>query len=53
MLIAESESITAYDSKENLFFEVIPKPEILVLKQVPAITAEALESLTAQEIEKL
>ena len=33
--------------------EVIPKPEILVLKQVPAITAETLESLTAQEIEKL
>ena len=53
VLLVESESIVAYDSKENLFFEVIPKPSALVLKQVPAITAETLESLTAQEIEKL
>ena len=53
VLLVESESITAYDSKENLFFEVIPKPSALVLKQVPAITAETLESLTAREIEKL
>lgn len=53
VLLVESESIVAYDSKENLFFEVIPKPSALVLKQVPAITAEALENLTAQEIEKI
>lgn len=53
VLITESASITAYDSKENLFFDVVPKPSVLVLKQIPTITADALERLTAQEIETL
>ena len=53
VILAEGESVTAYDSATNSFYEVIPKPAVLALKRIPAITAEALEKLSAQEIEKL
>ena len=53
LILSESESITAYDSRENCFYDVIPKENVLCVKQIPAITAQALEQLTAQEIEKL
>ena len=53
LIIAESGSITAYDSEKNAFYETVPKQSVLILKQIPSITAEALERLTAQEIEKL
>ena len=53
VIFAEGESITAYDSATNCFYETIPKPETLVVKRIPSITAEALEQLSAQEIEKL
>lgn len=52
-ILTESDGITAYDSETNCFYKSIPKPDVLVLKHIPAITAEALERLTAQEIEKL
>ena len=52
VIFTESGSVTSYDSKENCFFETIPKQSVLVMKHIPAITAEALEELTAQEIEK-
>ena len=53
VILAEGESVTAYDSATNSFYEVIPKPAVLALKRIPAITAQALEKLSAQEIEKL
>ncbi|MBQ6380932.1 MAG: hypothetical protein IJJ41_04960 [Clostridia bacterium] len=53
VILAETDSVTAYDNQTNSFYELIPKPSVLVLKQIPAITAEALERLTAEEIDKL
>lgn len=53
LIIAETSSITAYDSETNAFYQSIPKQNVLILKQIPAVTAEALERLTAQEIDKL
>lgn len=53
VILSESESITAYDSTSNCFYETIPKQSALIVKQIPSITAETLESLTAQDIEKL
>lgn len=53
VILAEGDSITAYDSATNSFYEVIPKPDVLVLKHIPAITAEALDKLTPQEIDAL
>ncbi|MBR2590876.1 MAG: hypothetical protein IKE65_08125 [Clostridia bacterium] len=53
VIITESDSITAYDSGTNSFYKMIPKPSALVVKHIPAITAEALEKLTAQEIDAL
>lgn len=53
VIIAESGSITAYDSASNCFYETIPKQNALTVKQIPAVTAQALEQLTAQEIDKL
>lgn len=53
LIIAESGSITAYDSQTNSFYDVIPKQSVLLVKQIPSITAEALERLTPQEIDKL
>ena len=52
VIFAEGESITAYDSATNSFYEMIPKPSALLVKHIPAITAEALEQLTAEEIDK-
>ena len=52
LVFAESDSITAYDSRTNSFYETVPKQSVLVIKQLPAITADALEQLTAQEIKK-
>ena len=53
VILTESESITAYDSATNCFYEAIPKQSVLLVKRIPAITAQALEKLTAEEIEKL
>ena len=53
LIIAETASVTAYDSATNSFYETIPKQSVLTLKQIPAVTAQALERLTAQEIDKL
>ena len=53
LIITESKSVTSYDSATNCFYETIPKEKVLVVKQVPEITAKALEELTAQEIDKL
>ena len=53
VIITESDSITAYDSKTNSFYEMIPKQSVLVIKHIPSITAEVLETLTAQEIDAL
>ena len=53
LIITESKSITSYDSATNCFYETIPKQNVLVVKQIPEITAQALEQLTAQEIDKL
>ena len=53
LIFSERESITAYDSATNSFYEMIPKPSALLVKHIPAITAEVIEQLTAEEIEKL
>ena len=53
LIVAESDSITAYDSQTNSFYESIPKKSVLELKKIPAVTAKALEQLTAQKLERL
>ena len=52
VIFTENDSITAYDSATNSFYDMVPKASVLVMKHIPAITAEALEQLTAEEIEK-
>lgn len=53
LIITEGKSITSYDSATNCFYETIPKQNVLVVKQIPKITAQALEKMTAREIDKL
>ena len=53
VILSESDYITSYDSATNQFFEVIPDSDEMIVKVVPKIDAELLESLTIEEIDKL
>ena len=53
LIISESESITSYDSDSNSFYEVVPSESKLIVRQVGRIDASTLDSLTAEEIDKL
>ncbi|MCR5664947.1 MAG: zinc ribbon domain-containing protein [Oscillospiraceae bacterium] len=50
--ISETDSIMCYDCETNCFFEVVPKPPIIV-KTVDRINSYTLEALTAEEIDRL
>lgn len=53
VIISESETITGYDSANNIFFETIPKESELIVKVVDTIDAKTINSLTTKEINKL
>lgn len=53
VIISETEYITSYDSATNQYFEVIPDSSEMIVKVVPTIDAELLESLTIEEIGEL
>ena len=53
VILSETDYIISYDSATNQFFEVIPDSAQMIVKVVPKIDAELLESLTIEEIDKL
>ncbi|MDD5924078.1 MAG: hypothetical protein PUC88_04740 [Clostridia bacterium] len=53
VIISESDSIMSYDSSTNMFFETIPDESVLIVKNVKELTAEVLENLDYEGIDKL
>ncbi|GEM_PF-2425333 len=53
VVFSESDSITAYDSDTNQFYEIKPKKEMATLLTVEKIDKEHLDKLTKKEIDKL
>ena len=53
LIVSESESVTSYVSTSNKFYEVIPPESELIVKQVDRIDAATLNTLTAEEIDRL
>lgn len=53
IVISESETVTSYDSLGNRFFISVPHGDCMIVKVVDEINAQVLDSLTAEEIEKL
>ena len=51
IVLIEGDSVTAYDSSMNSFFEIVPSNYIL--KTVDHIDVETLDGLTLREVEKL
>lgn len=52
IVLAESDSIMVYDGPTNMFYEVVPKTDIIV-KVVDRIDAKTLDGLTEDEIGEL
>lgn len=53
LVIAESETVTSYDSVTNQFYKNIPNEAILLVKVVDRIDAETLNALTVEAIDGL
>lgn len=53
LVIAESETVTSYDSVTNQFYKNIPNEEILLVRVVDRIDAETLNALTVEVIDGL
>lgn len=52
VLIAESDTITSYDSTTNQFFETTPNENVLLVVTVDSIDAGTLDGLTVEEIDR-
>ena len=53
VIISEKMSIMSYDSITNTFFETVPNSDVLIVKTISVIDAQALEKLTIEEIDAL
>ena len=53
VIIAESDTIMTYDGPLNKFYETKPHDSAITVKRVSLITAESLENLGVEEIDKL
>ena len=52
-IISESDTVTSYSSATNTFYVNIPDESQLIVKQIPKISASALDALTVEEIASL
>lgn len=52
VLYSETESLTSYANENNRFYVTIPKAPAVNLKQTEIISAETLDQITREEIEK-
>ena len=53
IVLSETDTITSYDNSLNKFYVNIPKEGVTQVKKVDRISAEVLETLTADELSKL
>ena len=53
LIVAETESITSYDSGTNKFYEVIPKESTAIIKIVDRIDRDTLDKITIGGIDSL
>lgn len=53
VIISEKKTVMSYDSFTNTFFETVPNNDVLIIKIISVIDAQALEKLTIEEIDAL
>ena len=52
-VLSETDHLTSYDNELNEFYVTVPNETTVIVKTVKTIDAEFLDTLTAEEIEKL
>lgn len=52
ILIAENDMLTSYDDDKNLFYNTIPKKEVINLVTIKEINSESIKNIVFTEVEK-
>lgn len=50
VIYSESGTVISYDATTNAFYETVPNADVMIVKQISRIDAQALETLTTEEI---
>lgn len=53
VIISESDSVVSYDGTKNMFYETVPNKSELIIKKTNTISAETLEGLDIEGVDKL